>query len=185
MHVISGKYKGMKLQSLNGMNTRPTLTRIKEDAFNILSNYFLFENKKSLDIFGGSGALTIEGLSRGIQEAWINDISKEAIEVIKINLNKTNNEKYNITNYDYIFLLQILQSNKQSFDLVYLDPPFAKVESYNQVIDSLLKNKILNKWGVIILESEVVLEIELLKEFVLIKHKGYNKKNLYILRLEK
>lgn len=78
MHIISGKYKKMKLQTLDSSLTRPTLTRIKEDMFNIISNYFIYENKISLDLFSGSGSLSIEGLSRGIKFAIINDLSKDA-----------------------------------------------------------------------------------------------------------
>lgn len=185
MRIISGKYKGLKLETLDGKNTRPTLTRVKEDAFNILNNYFVFKNKKSLDIFGGSGALTIEGLSRGIERALINDFSRDAISIIKMNLKKIKDENWEITNLDYMVLLNTLKTSKKTFDLIFMDPPFAKTQSYKEVFDFLYENKILNKWGMIIVESEDLLDKEIIKEFVLIKHKGYNKMNLYILRLER
>ncbi|AVN58804.1 16S rRNA (guanine(966)-N(2))-methyltransferase RsmD [Mesoplasma florum] len=184
MNVISGKYKGLKLNTLEGMNTRPTLTRIKEDAFNIIDNYFIFEGKKSLDIFGGSGALTIEGLSRGISFGIINDYSRDAIKVIKSNLAKTKSTNWEIHNKDYLELLDFLCFKHEKFDLVYMDPPFAKIESYAQVFTKLLELNLLNNWAVIMIESEMPLNEEVISQFKLLKYKDYNKKHLYIIRLE-
>ncbi|ATZ21407.1 16S rRNA (guanine(966)-N(2))-methyltransferase RsmD [Mesoplasma tabanidae] len=184
MNVIAGKYKGLKLNTLEGKNTRPTLTRIKEDAFNIINNYFIFENKRSLDIFGGSGALTIEGLSRGISYGVINDYSREALKVIKLNLEKTKSKIWETHNKDYLELLDYLAFRNESFDLVYMDPPFAKTESYHQVFKKLLDLNLLNNWAIIMIESELPLDENILAQFKLLKYKDYNKKHLYIIRLE-
>ncbi|ATQ35354.1 16S rRNA (guanine966-N2)-methyltransferase [Mesoplasma entomophilum] len=184
MNVISGKYKGLKLNTLEGMNTRPTLTRIKEDAFNIIDNYFIFDGKKSLDIFGGSGALTIEGLSRGIPYAVVNDFSRDALRVIKSNLEKTKSKNWETHNKDYLELIDYLAFRNEKFDLVYMDPPFAKVESYDQVFKKLLDLNLLNNWAIIMIESEMPLDKKVISEFKLLKYKDYNKKHLYIIRLE-
>ncbi|ASZ08952.1 16S rRNA (guanine(966)-N(2))-methyltransferase RsmD [Mesoplasma chauliocola] len=184
MNVIAGKYKGLKLDTLEGMNTRPTLTRIKEDAFNIIDNYFIFDNKKSLDIFGGSGALTVEGLSRGISFGVINDYSRDAIKIINQNLKKTKSSNWEIYNKDYIELLNFLNFKNARFDLIYMDPPFAKVESYQLVFNRLIEFKLLNNWAIIMIESEMPLDQKVISDFKLLKYKDYNKKHLYIVRLE-
>ncbi|ATZ17899.1 16S rRNA (guanine(966)-N(2))-methyltransferase RsmD [Mesoplasma melaleucae] len=184
MNVISGKYKGLKLNTLEGMNTRPTLTRIKEDAFNIIDNYFIFDGKRSLDIFGGSGALSIEGLSRGIDFAVTNDFSRNALNVIKSNLAKTKSSNWEIYNKDYLELLEYLGFKKEKFDLIYMDPPFAKIESYNKVFKKLFELNLLNNWSILMIESELPLNKAVISKFKLLKHKDYNKKHLYIIRLE-
>ncbi|KAF5295672.1 hypothetical protein FQA39_LY12845 [Lamprigera yunnana] len=120
MQVITGKYKGMKLNSLEGMNTRPTSARIKQNMFNILDNYFIFENKTSLDIFGGSGALTIEAISRGIDKAIINDHYSDAIKVIKSNLDRLKEDNYEILQYDYEQLLEVMKNRDAKFEFDFL-----------------------------------------------------------------
>ena len=81
MRVISGKDRGRNLIAPEGLNTRPTMDRVKEAMFNILG--FSLNNKIVLDVFSGSGALVIEALSRGARKGIFNDLSKEAIKVIK------------------------------------------------------------------------------------------------------
>ncbi|QVK07055.1 MULTISPECIES: 16S rRNA (guanine(966)-N(2))-methyltransferase RsmD [Mycoplasma mycoides group] len=185
MHIISGKYKKMKLQTLDSSITRPTLTRIKEDMFNIISNYFIFENKTSLDLFGGSGSLSIEGLSRGIKFAIINDLNKDANKIISFNLKKIPTSDYVLYQKDYLELLNLLKIQHQKVDLVYLDPPFKQIDYYYVVFDFLINNNLLNDWAIIISETNKQLDLTKIKDLSLLKFKDYNKKYLYIFRLEK
>ncbi|WP_434324461.1 16S rRNA (guanine(966)-N(2))-methyltransferase RsmD [Mycoplasma capricolum] len=185
MHIISGKYKKMKLQTLDSSITRPTLTRIKEDMFNIISNYFIFENKISLDLFGGSGSLSIEGLSRGIKFAIINDLNKDANKIISLNLKKIPTSDYVLYQKDYLELLNLLKIQHQKVDLVYLDPPFKQIDYYYVVFDFLINNNLLNDWAIIISETNKQLDLTKIKDLSLLKFKDYNKKYLYIFRLEK
>ena len=87
MRVISGLARGTKLKTIDEMTTRPTLDRVKESLFNILQNQI--KNSVVLDLFAGSGALGIEALSRGAAKAYFCDTNRDAINVIKENLNKT------------------------------------------------------------------------------------------------
>ena len=84
MRIISGKNKGRKLKTLEGMNTRPTADRVKESLFNILNNKFI--ESVVLDLFAGSGALGLEALSRGANRCVFVDSSKEAIKIIQENI---------------------------------------------------------------------------------------------------
>ena len=88
MRIISGKARGTKLYTLNGIETRPTLDRVKESIFNIIQNEI--DGAKVLDLFAGSGAIGLEFLSRGAKEAVLCDKSKEAIEVIRKNIKSYN-----------------------------------------------------------------------------------------------
>ena len=121
MRVISGTARGTKLETLEGLDTRPTLDRVKEALFSIIQNYIY--DAKVLDLFSGSGALAIESISRGAKEAISCDISRKASEIIKQNVKKTHfEEKVKIINKDYKKCLQELENSK--FDIIFLDPPY-------------------------------------------------------------
>ena len=83
MRIIAGKYRSRKLNTLPGLKTRPTLDQTKEAIFSSLGNYL--PDFTVLDVFGGSGALSLESLSRGAKKAYIIDNNIEAINVIKTN----------------------------------------------------------------------------------------------------
>jgi len=84
MRIIAGKYKSRKLKTLSGDQTRPTLDHVKESFFNRVGPFF--DGGNVLDVFGGSGAIAIEFLSRGAQSASIIENNKQAIAVIKENI---------------------------------------------------------------------------------------------------
>ena len=86
MRIISGKARGTKLYTLEGTNTRPTLDRVKESIFNIIQSEI--DGAQVLDLFAGSGAIGLECLSRGAEKAVLCDKSKEAIDIIKKNIEK-------------------------------------------------------------------------------------------------
>lgn len=150
MRIISGKARGTKLNTLEGLETRPTLDRIKESLFNILQNQIY--DAKVLDLFAGSGALGLETLSRGAKEAVLCDKSNKAIKIIKENVKKTHFEKQTkIMDNDYKTALDLLKNEK--FNIIFLDPPY----NSNFDIESLkiiIKNDILSKEGIIILETD-------------------------------
>ena len=87
MRIISGTARGTKLYTLDGLNTRPTLDRVKEPLFSIIQTYILDSNV--LDLFAGSGALGLEALSRGAKKAFLCDKSYDAVKIIKSNVSKT------------------------------------------------------------------------------------------------
>ncbi|WP_425380378.1 16S rRNA (guanine(966)-N(2))-methyltransferase RsmD [Spiroplasma endosymbiont of Stenodema calcarata] len=184
MRVISGKYKGYQIKTLAGMNTRPMTARVKEDMFNILDNYFIYENKIGLDIFAGSGQLGIEGLSRGLQYCYFNDSHQDAYQVITNNLQNLNIEIGKAFNYDYNVLLEWVIQNQLTIDILFLDPPFKQIDYYYDIITIILKNNIINNYGIIVCESNQELTFTQF-DLVMLRYKKYKKKYLYILRLEK
>lgn len=187
MNVIAGKYKGQKIKALPGLTTRPTSARTKEDIFNILSNYFIYENKISFDPFGGTGALSLEGLSRGIKKAYINDNNLAVVKIMQDNFRKIPLTDFEIWKVDYLVALNRLKQLNQKIDLIYLDPPFTNVNAYDVVLDFISKNKLLNLWGCVIIESAHSLDLAMIKtkfKLNLLKSKQLKTKNFYILRNE-
>ncbi len=154
MRVISGKARGTKLSSIESITTRPTLDRVKESLFNILQEDV--NQKVILDLFAGSGALGIEALSRNAKYVVFCDNNKQAIQMIKTNLEKTRLiEKTEIVNMDYKKCIELLNAKKQKFDLIFLDPPYKDdiaVDSLKQII----KNKLLNNKGIVVIETDEV-----------------------------
>ena len=135
MRIISGKARGTKLYTLEGENTRPTLDRVKESIFNIIQNEI--EGTKILDLFAGSGAIGLEFLSRGAEEAVLCDKSKEAINIIKKNVEKTHMwDNVQVFNMDFEDCLEKIR--KEQFDIIYLDPPYATdyiIKSLKKIIE--------------------------------------------------
>lgn len=123
MRIITGKARGVHLQTLPGEHTRPTSERAKEAIFSSLQ--FELRDRVVLDLFAGSGQMGLEALSRGAREAFFCDASREAVKVVEANLIKTRLALQGTVHcMDYARLLQSMR-RKKSFDLVFLDPPYA------------------------------------------------------------
>lgn len=156
MRIISGTAKGTKLYTLSGLNTRPTLDRVKEALFNIIQNQIA--GSKVLDLFSGSGAIGLEFASRGANEVYLCDKSKEACEIINKNIQKTHLEnKTKLVNKDYIDFIHNLQN--EQFDIIYLDPPY-KTEFIINSIQELLRSNCIQEDTLIIAETDEVVKIE-------------------------
>ncbi len=122
MRIISGQFRGRKLKTLEGMNTRPTADRVKESLFNILSTKVY--DAKILDLFAGSGSLGLESLSRGASFCAFVDSSKDAIGIVKENIKLCKVEEYSkVINKDY---LEAMKSIIEKFDIIFVDPPYSK-----------------------------------------------------------
>lgn len=148
MRIIAGKNKSRKLNTLEGLNTRPMTDRMKESVFNTIGPYF--DGDKVLDLFGGSGALSLESLSRGASHAWIVEKSYEALKVIKGNISSLKDENNaTVYNLDYKIALKKLASDGLSFDIIFLDPPY-RLNIIEEILEFLITNKMLNENAVII-----------------------------------
>ena len=149
MRIITGSARGAKLFTLPGESTRPTAERTKEAVFSIIQ--FDLEGRRVLDLFAGSGQLALEALSRGAASALICDNSREAAEIIKKNAQKTRlYEKCKIEISDALSLLSRLRNDR--FDIVFLDPPYAK-QLIPKVLASLLEQKLLKPTSLIVCEA--------------------------------
>ena len=133
MRIITGSARGTKLETLEGENTRPTSERAKMAIFNTLQ--FDIEGRKVLDLFGGSGQMALEALSRGAASAFICEADNAAFEVIKRNARKTKLfDRVRLVCTDYKSALRSL-SGKEKFNIIFLDPPY----NSDYLADSLKK----------------------------------------------
>lgn len=181
MRVITGRAKGSKLITIEGLDTRPTLDRIKVTMFDLIPTSFL--GKSCLDIFSGSGALGIEAISRGAQECHFVDQSMECVKVIEENLKHTKCEQFaSIHNGDVYKTLEKFAKNKK-FDIIIMDPPYNKGH-IEKSLKSIIENDLLNDEGLIIVECSAEEKFEC-KELEVVKERNLNKVLLYILGKKK
>lgn len=142
MKVISGILKGRKIDINNKLDFRPSLSRIREDIFNLLIHNSSMDHmiQKSIfaDIFCGSGSIGIEALSRGYKHCHFNDINSDQIELISKFFKKTVGLSYDITNED------IANTNNkvpwENFDILYYDPPY-NIEIEPIILKNIIKVK--------------------------------------------
>lgn len=147
MRVITGKARGVALKTPEGLTTRPTADRVKEALFSIIN--FDIPNAAVLDLFGGTGQLGIEALSRGAKSAVFVDAGDAPCKLIKENLRRTKLESQGrVVRSDY---LQYLSSCREKFDIVFLDPPYAEVFLENS-LKKLSEIDILQTNGIIVCE---------------------------------
>lgn len=156
MRIISGKARGTKLYTLEGENTRPTLDRVKESVFSIIQSEI--EGAKILDLFAGSGAIGLEFLSRGAQKAVLCDKSKEAVNIIKKNIEKTHMEQETqVFNTDFEKCLEKLKN--EQFDIIYVDPPY-ETNYILKSLEKIIKLNIAKEECLIIIETDDEQRIE-------------------------
>jgi 16S rRNA (guanine966-N2)-methyltransferase len=125
MRIISGSLKGKKLFSLPGKNIRPTSGRIKESIFNILPS--LDRKTMVLDLFAGTGSLSLEALSRGAAHAVLIDNAKASINVIYRNLIACRFKEHSrVIAWDIVMNLNCLMRLPRTFNLIFMDPPYGK-----------------------------------------------------------
>ena len=147
MRVITGKARGVALKTPEGMQTRPTADRVKEALFSIIQ--FDIPGCRVLDLFGGTGQLGIEALSRGAKSAVFVDASDAACKLIRENLKRTKLENdAKVIRSDY---LEYLRRCHETFDVIFLDPPYAEVFLENS-LNCITEIDILQTNGIIVAE---------------------------------
>ena len=148
MRVITGKARGVQLKTPDGMLTRPTADRVKEALFSIIN--FDIPGAKVLDLFGGTGQLGIEAMSRGAARCIFVDAREDACRLIKENLKRTKLEG-TVIRSDY---MDYLNRCKEQFSIIFLDPPYAE-EYLENAIKRIAEIDILQTDGIIVAERPV------------------------------
>ena len=120
MRVITGSAKGRKLQMVPGDSTRPITDRAKEALFSILGTWI--EGRRVLDLFGGTGAVGIECLSRGADSAHFLDLNRKAVDTIRANLHHCQLEQNAVVERGDSFVF-LQRYHGEPFDLIYVAPP--------------------------------------------------------------
>ena len=155
MRIISGKAKGTKLYTLEGNETRPTLDRVKESVFNIIQNEI--SGSIFLDLFSGSGAIGLEAASRGATKTIMCEKSKDAINIIKRNIEKTHLEK-EVTLYEGDYENILATKIKEKLDIIYIDPPY-KTNYATKTVQLLIKEQLLKSDSIVIIETDIPEEV--------------------------
>ena len=154
MRVITGKAKGVQLKTPEGLLTRPTTDRVKEALFSVI--HFELPGAVVLDLFGGTGQLGIEALSRGAKSAVFVDAREDACKLIRENLKRTKLERDGtVIRSDY---LEYLSRCREKFDIIFLDPPYAEVFLEN-ALNRITEIDILQSDGIIVTERPLGKEL--------------------------
>lgn len=130
MRIIAGSRRGIPLKSLPGNDTRPTSDKVKESIFNMIGPYF--NGGIVVELFGGSGALSLEALSRGADKAIVFEKNSKACAIIQANAEKSKfTEQLHIERTDAKNAVKILEKNEHCVDYLFIDPPYAETNFYD------------------------------------------------------
>lgn len=148
MRIISGKYKGRQLQPPKNLPVRPTTNAAKEGIFNILNNHFDFEDLEVLDLFSGTGNISIEFISRGVKSLTAVDNNFNCCRFLK-----ETGEKLEIDNMQVIKteVFHFLKSTAKTYDIIYADPPY-DMEELERLPEMVFTGQLLKKEGWLIVE---------------------------------
>ena len=159
MRIISGEAGGRTLFAPSGLDTRPTSDKIRGSMFNIIGARVV--DARVLDLFGGTGALALEALSRGAEAAVIADNARQAMQVIERNAR-------NVAGQDFDRRVRLIRADYRAaieragigFDLVFLDPPYRMTEAYGDALKRLDDRGALNADCLIVMERRADSEVK-------------------------
>lgn len=157
MRVIGGKYRSRRLQTLPGLELRPTADRVRETLFNVLTagNPGALEGTFWVDLYAGTGAVGIEAISRGASMVHFVESSERAVRLISKNLASLGiNAGFQILKQDSIRALRALSSNNTVADFIFLDPPYEMEEAYQQALETLSKSGVLKHESIVVAEHQ-------------------------------
>ena len=186
MRIITGRARGMKLDTLEGEMTRPTSERAKMAIFSSLQ--FELEGRRALDLFAGSGQMGLEAVSRGAAHAVLVDQSKDAVAIIRKNAEKTRlAEDCTIVCADFSEFLRQRRGH-DPFDLVFIDPPYG-MRACRAAVEAILDNRLLKSHGILVLESgepdPLGVDTPIAEKFEVLKTARYGVACVTILRWKK
>jgi len=179
MRVISGEFRGRRLKSLSGRNTRPTTDKVKEAIFNMVGPNF--SGGFVLDLFAGSGALGIEAISRGMERAFLVDSYLPALEKAKENIDLIKaSKRFKLYQRRANTVLPLLARQSLKFDLIFLDPPYANQEIEEQLIE-MQKLDLLVPFAKIVAEVDAKVDLpEEIGDLTLIQRRKYGITMIFI-----
>lgn len=152
MRIVAGEFRSRVIKAVEGNGTRPTTDKVKEAIFSRIGPYF--DGGVMLDLFGGSGNMSFEAISRGITRSVLCDRDGKAIRVIKENAKSLNiEERCTILKMDYHRVLTHVREQGLRFDLVFLDPPYKK-QQIHEILRILDEYDLVKEDGDVVCESQ-------------------------------
>jgi len=154
MKIVSGIYGGRPLKTLEGKTTRPTSDKVRGAVFNMIGPYF--EGGRVLDLYAGSGGLSIEAVSRGMSSAVLVERDRKAQAVITENIQMTKEvSKFQLLKME---AERALEQVTGPFDLVFLDPPYAK-EQIVADIEKMAERNLFSQEIMVVCETDKSVEL--------------------------
>ena len=154
MKIVSGTYGGRPLKTLEGKTTRPTSDKVRGAMFNMIGPYF--DGGQVLDLYAGSGGLSIEAVSRGMEQAVLVEKDRRAQAIIASNIQMTKeSHKFQLLKMEAHQALNQLQG---TFDLIFLDPPYAK-EQIVADIEALAERGLLGEEVMVVCETDKAVDL--------------------------
>ncbi len=171
MRIINGKNRGRKIEAPSSLPVRPTTDLGKESLFNILNNYFNFDNIKVLDLFSGTGNITYEFASRGAISVTAVDNHQGCTDFIRKTINTLGYDNVSIIRGD---AFQFVQKSRYKYDIIFADPPY-DTEDIDKIVDAVFKNNLLTPDGWLIIEHSRSYDFSKHPNFY--QHRKYGKLN--------
>ncbi len=171
MRIIAGNLRGRRLNPPQNLPVRPTTDMSRESLFNILNNYVEFEECAVMDLFAGTGAVSMEFVSRGAREVTSVDINAQCTDFIKQCAQQFGVKNIHVVRADVFDLLK--RANRQ-FDIVFADPPYA-IEGLATLPDRVFDANVLTDDGIFVLEHPRDYSFEEHPHFW--QHRNYGKVN--------
>ena len=154
MKIVSGTYGGRPLKTLEGKTTRPTSDKVRGAMFNMIGPYF--DGGRVLDLYAGSGGLSIEAVSRGMEQAVLVEKDRRAQGIIASNIQITKeSHKFQLLKME---AHQALNQLRGTFDLIFLDPPYAK-EQIVADIEALAERGLLGEEVMVVCETDKAVDL--------------------------
>ncbi len=153
MRIISGKARGKKLKSPKNSEIRPTLDRVKESLFNIISSKI--RDSVFLDLFCGSAAIGLEALSRGAKMVYFIDNNEESVKLANENIQSCNFDKksYNVQKTDALSFISKSTNANIKFDIIFIDPPYG-FQNLEDMLFRISMADIMNPRSLLIAETD-------------------------------
>ena len=155
MRVIAGQFRSRQLQSMPGLDLRPTSDRLRETLFDVLSAARDLSGSVWLDLFAGTGAVGIEALSRGARQVYFVESAKKHARLLRENLASLGIDTgYEVQEREVSKALPLLESTGVVCDFCFLDPPYQRRGAYEQTLGYLSQSRLLQPSSITIAEHE-------------------------------
>ncbi|MBQ9230032.1 MAG: RsmD family RNA methyltransferase [Prevotella sp.] len=176
MRIITGKYKGRHFEIPRSFKARPTTDFAKENIFNVLNGYVDFEDATALDLFSGTGSITLELLSRGCSHVVSVEMDRDHHRFIQDCLRKLNTQACIPIRGD---VFRFLKSCKQQYDIIFADPPYA-LKELPTIPDLIFEKDLLKSDGIFVFEHGKDHDFSQHPHFV--EHRSYGSVNFSLFR---
>lgn len=171
MRIIAGLLKGRRLNPPTSLPVRPTTDMARESLFNILNNYVDYEDCSVLDLFAGTGAVSLEFISRGVKDVTSIDVNAQCTDFIKDTARQFNINNIHVVRFD---VFDLIKRAYKKFDIVFADPPYA-LENLSKLPDLIFEHNLLSEDGIFILEHPREYQFDEHPHFW--QHRNYGKVN--------